>query len=59
MPYRRDDKGVHLLQQVVDDTDFIRNLCAAQDGNQRTLWIVERLTHDRDFLLNQITADSW
>ena len=48
-----DDHGVGLVEQVVDNADLIGDLCAAEDRNEGTRRIVERLAHDRQLFFNE------
>ena len=52
-----DNQGVHLVQQVGDDADLVRNLRAAEDGDKGALRIFQSAAHDLDFLLDQVAAD--
>ena len=52
-----DDEGVDLAEQVVDDVQLIRDLRAAEDGDERTGGIGQRLAHHRDLFLDQVAAD--
>ena len=49
-----DDQGVYFIQQVVDHVDLVRNLGAAQDGNEGTDRILNSLAQELDLLLHQI-----
>ena len=53
-----DDDGVALVDQVVDDVDLVRDLGAAQNGDERAGRVGKRLAHDGDLLLDQEAAHS-
>ena len=50
------DQRIDLVEQVLDHTDFIGNLCATKNGNKRAFRIVERLAHDIEFFLDKEAA---
>ena len=52
-----DNQGVDLAEQVVDNIQFVGDLCAAENGNEGTFRIRQSLAHDRDFFFNQEAAD--
>ena len=47
----------NLLEKVVDNVELVSNLCAAENSNEGTLGILECLTHNRDLLLDKVTAN--
>jgi len=51
-----DDEGVHLVDQVGDHADFIRNLRTAENGDEGTLRVGKRSAHHGDFFLDQVAA---
>ena len=53
-----DDEGVALLKQVVDNSELVRNLCAAQNSYERTYRILNCLAEEVDFLLHQVTDNA-
>ncbi len=53
-----DNQRIDLGQEVLDDTDLVRDLGAAEDGDKRALGIGECLTHHLDLLLDQVTGDT-
>ena len=52
-----DDDRVDLVDHVADDADLIGDLCAADDGNERMLRVLERLADVVDFLFHQEASD--
>ena len=52
-----DDECINLLEEVVDNADLVGNLCAAENGNERTSGICESLTHYGDLLLDEVSAN--
>ena len=51
-----DDEGVNLLNEVVDDTDLVGDLCAAENCDERAFRIAKRVTHYGDFLLDEVAT---
>ena len=52
-----DDDGVSLVEEVVDDSDLVADLSAAEDSHEGTLGIIEGLAHDLQLLGDQQTGD--
>ena len=36
-----DDENVNFGEQVLDDSDLVADFCAAEDGDERVLWVTE------------------
>ncbi len=53
-----DDECVDLFKQVVDDTELVVKLSAAQHCNERTIRVFERPPMTESSLPDQIAADS-
>ena len=53
-----DDQGIALLKQIGDYIQLIRNLCAAQDGNEGSYRVLNRIAQEVDFLLHQVADNS-
>ena len=51
-----DDQGVDLLEQVLDDVQLVRDLRAAQDGDERTVGVLQRLAHDGKLLADEVAG---
>ena len=49
-----DNQRVALLKKIRDNIQLIRNLCAAEDGNERTNRVLNGIAEELDFLLHQI-----
>lgn len=52
-----DDKGIDLIEEVVDDADLVGDLCAAEDSDEGSLRILKSAAHELDFLLDEEAAD--
>ena len=48
-----DDDRIHLVDHVLDDADLVRDLCAADDGDEGALRRLERLADVVDLLLHE------
>ena len=51
-----DHQRIHLVEQVVDELNFVRDLRAAEDGEQRALRVVEHRAERVELFLHKITA---
>ena len=53
-----DDKGVDLVEQVVDNAYLIGYLRTAENGDKRSLRVFKSAAHKLDFLLDKVAAYS-
>ena len=53
-----DDERIHLLCEIPDHRDLRRHLRPADDRDERSLGIVERLAHDFELFSDQKAADA-
>ena len=52
-----DDKGIDLIEEVVDDANLVGDLCAAEDSDEGSLRILKSAAHELDLLLDEEAAD--
>ena len=50
-----DDQGIYLVQQIFNYRNLTGNLCSAQDGNERSLRVVDSISKEIDLFLHQIS----
>ena len=48
-----DEQRIHLAEQRVDDFDFVRDLCPANDGDERTVRLCHGFAQIVEFFLHQ------
>ena len=48
-----DDEHVNFTYQIADDVDLVADLGAAQDGDKRPLWMLQRFAQVLEFLLHE------
>ena len=53
------DDGIHLVNHILNDADFIRDLGPAEDGDKRALRCFERLADVVDFHFHEKTRHSF
>ena len=48
------DQGIALLQKIINDIQLVSNLCTAEDGNERTNRVLNRIAQEVDLLLHEV-----
>src|SRR5947208_1436515 len=51
-----DDENIDLIQQITDDTDFVTDLGAAQDCNERVLGMMQDFAEILEFFFHEKTG---